>query len=422
MKKHYLIYQVLTALLVIALTVPIGVHQRQAGSSIWLTLNVFFALFVMGWPALIIHELGHALAARAAGLKAVAMTIGIGRPLLNFRVDGTRFAICIRRGMGRTLVATPPALPHAVARVLLMIAAGPLANLGCFLTVGWLFSLPGWGFASPRWMSGLVVIEAFQWVSLYMAIISLIPIRLSSPIGITYSDGYHILSGLRKPQRMLQRLAEVYHVSTSYESFRTGNTEEAERQCEQGLAEYPDSFLLKQYRAVISIQMGHFADARERLLKLVGSDGEREFFAASIIKNNIAYADAMLGDPALFDEADRCSREALDDAPKMIAFQGTRGAVLLQLGQLEAGRRLLLRAYKQHSEPMARSSSAAWIAISYARDRDLAEGRRWLEIARRECSTGPEITLAARELGECNSRDSLTTGTRILRADSPRPA
>ena len=400
MKANHLAWNILTAAVVIVLGIPVILQLQKGGSVNWYYLNFLLAFFVLRWPAMVAHEAGHAVVARALGLEVTSVAIGVGRPLLSFTVGATRVAICSRSAMGVTHVAAPPELRSSAARVLVTIAAGPFVNLGLFLMVGLVTQVPGWGIDSPRWTTGWAPLEAFQWANLFCAIIALIPVRLGAPLGMVHTDGYSILFGIRKPETLRQRLAEAYYVTRAWESLRIGDVQSAIRWYDEGLALHPHSFPLRQSRAVASFQTGDFAGGRAQLVPFIGSKEESEYFAAPINKNAIAYADAMLGEPSLFDEADRYSREALDEAPKVAAFLGTRGAVLVQLGRVDEGRRLLERAYHQHSEPLARSADAAWLAIASARDGDVAQGRQWLVQAGTEYSGGLEIELAAQELGD----------------------
>jgi regulator of sigma E protease len=112
---------------------------------------------------IVIHELGHALAARAVGMKIVRFSVGYGKVLWSFRVGETQIALSAIPVGGYVWIGgmipedgIDPAAPfawlnqHAWRRTL-AIAAGPFASyLGAivvaaalFVTVGLRVTVPG---------------------------------------------------------------------------------------------------------------------------------------------------------------------------------------------------------------------------------------------------------------------------------------
>lgn len=105
---------------------------------------------------IIVHELGHALAARAVGMKIVRFSIGYGKVLWSFRAGETQIALSALPFGGYVWIGgmipedgVDPAAPHAwnnqhAWRRTLAIAAGPVASyLGAIFVAAVLFATIG---------------------------------------------------------------------------------------------------------------------------------------------------------------------------------------------------------------------------------------------------------------------------------------
>jgi hypothetical protein len=101
-----------------------------------------------------------------------------------------------------------------------------------------------------------------------------------------------------------------------------------------------------------------------------------------LMLNNVAYADALLGEPDLLPEADEYSREALKHLAWHASVKGTRGTVLVERGQLEAGIALLKEALQEHTEPENKALNACHLAVAEQKRRDFKAAAEYWELAR----------------------------------------
>ncbi|WP_404371278.1 M50 family metallopeptidase [Corallococcus coralloides] len=112
-------------------------------------MHYLFVLLALG-ALLIVHELGHLVAARLLGVRVPRFTVGFGPPLLSFRLGGTQFVLgAVPLGASANLQGMNP---HRSAeedttgfgtlgplKRMAIILAGPLANYA--VAMGLLFAL-----------------------------------------------------------------------------------------------------------------------------------------------------------------------------------------------------------------------------------------------------------------------------------------
>jgi hypothetical protein len=117
-----------------------------------------------------------------------------------------------------------------------------------------------------------------------------------------------------------------------------------------------------------------------------------------VILNNIAYVDALIGDPELLPEADAYSKEATGTVPWVPHFTGTRGTVLVAMGQIEAGIKLLREAFEKVESPRSKAENACHLAIANARIGNRDQADKYLKLARQLDSQCRLIERAEAEL------------------------
>jgi tetratricopeptide (TPR) repeat protein len=384
------------------LVVPLS---RQLAS---VPLSVFAGncALMVGWifPLTVLHEAGHALAARALGLRVHAIILGSGPPLLEGHLGRARVTLSWMPLMGLTVFSGARQTPRLALRGALVILAGPLANAA--LLAGVTLAVGVGRMVEPEWLGALSPLTTLQWASVLLVVISLVPYRYPTPFGLVRSDGGHILHALRHPDDVAENLVQTGPLADGNEHLRRGELEAALSRYREGLAESPGSFLLRHNAAVTRVNLEDYRRAREELMALAETAGGREPAHRPLLNNNIAYCDLMLAvtgeAPELLEEAARTAGLAYREAPAIPALAGTRGAVLVAAGQLEPGLELLRAAFRRHGDPRSRATTAGWIAMGEARRGAAASARRWLETAEKLDREAHSVRLAALELDRMN--------------------
>jgi tetratricopeptide (TPR) repeat protein len=330
-----------------------------------------------------VHELGHAVAGLALGLRVSAVVLGAGPPLAEGRLGGVRVTLARLPLGGVTLLGVRPKTSRPALRLGLTFLAGPLVNgllllgMGLAHGLGRMFSL--------AWLAGVSPVEAFGWANLLFVVISLIPYRTATPFGLVPSDGGRLLEALREPREIAAKGYQAYYAVDGHEALRVGDFQGAARRYRDGIAEHPHSFMLRHGLALALINLERFAEARQELVPLFQArEAERPEIRLAL-KNSIAYCDVMLatqGQAELLEEADRYTEQTMREGRGIWSYAGTRGAVLLQQGRIEEALRLLGNAYSGGRDAVARATNAGWIAVAEARRGAPDRARRWLEKGR----------------------------------------
>ena len=149
-------------------------------------------------------------------------------------------------------------------------------------------------------------------------------------------------------------------------------------------------------RASNLLELKQYREARRIYVQLLGRlAGYPE--VRTTLFNNIAYADLLIDDPGLLWEADACSREAYSRTPWVVYVKGTRGSVLVELGDYDEGLKLLQDAFGNHPEKHGQALNACYIAIGECRRGNVIEGHNYFSLARR---LDPQCVLLDREVRE----------------------
>jgi tetratricopeptide (TPR) repeat protein len=337
----------------------------------------YFWIFVL----LLTHECGHAAAARLMRMRVLAMIIGYGRNLLKFEAFGVPIEINARPLNGLTI-----ALPDGRGFTRLRFWIFNLGGIGThvvFVAIGVLLAPPTdiWSFLGAL-TNRLAWFETFILANAFLFFANAIPYKLNMPQGTYFSDGYRFFQIPFARVEDLMPFEKLTERLEAWNLLRTGDVIKAKEKYLQLISENPDDMLAKHDLAVAELSLGNFASARAVFREALES---KEFESPAmnlLVKNNIAWVSAILGEPEMLAEADRFAGEAYASNPKLVNFIGTTGAVLARLGQYQAGLRLLEDAFGKTSETAARAANACFVAYAYAGIGDFKQSDHWMDKAR----------------------------------------
>ncbi|MDH4170181.1 MAG: M50 family metallopeptidase [Acidimicrobiia bacterium] len=277
-----------------------------------------------GLVTIIIHEVGHAVAATLVGYRVVRIVSGTGPRLFGCRIGSTEVELRLVPGGGHTLSSArhPTDNRGARWREFLTVAGGPAASLALVLLVARVWPVPVTlsRAGTSDQLTMVAMIERLGW---WVLVTNLIP---WSP----QVDGARMLALLRADDEGVAEMAALRGTATAMHHFERGNLDEAIA----ASAEYGDNTAAACIHATALSRAGRFAEARAVLVPLLDQPMPPE--RQCIVANNLAWVDVQLDDPALLAEAEQWSaaalRLAVAPAP---ALASTRAHVLAALGRHE---------------------------------------------------------------------------------------
>ncbi|PID63103.1 MAG: hypothetical protein CR974_02285 [Gammaproteobacteria bacterium] len=149
-------------------------------------------LFTVSWvPLLVIHELGHALMAKALGWKVKRIVLGVGKVLVHLRWFGAPVEVRSILLEGFVQIA-PRNLRRARLKHALIYFAGPGIELLLFVLIA--MALGGFeAFFTITNDYTRIALQSFAFAALVGAVLNLIPQGITTKDGNTPNDGMGIL-------------------------------------------------------------------------------------------------------------------------------------------------------------------------------------------------------------------------------------
>jgi tetratricopeptide (TPR) repeat protein len=340
----------------------------------WWPVRISFA-FLLCIPLILLHELAHASMARWLGLRVYAMVIGYGKTWLKGRLGEIDWEFRLIPLGGMTGIATPPG-PFYRLRLFLALLAGPAVHLFLALLAG--LALAGTHPASI--LHGFW--QVFFYTNLGLLLISIYPEKVSSPYGETGTDGYKLLAIPFWKQEEIDRHTAAYFIQEGLRAIQRKDLPAAQRWLSEGQARYPGSLLMQNGLGFLLFHIGQYAAARQTFLDLFAMQHNPPPEVKYMALNNIAYANLFLKETALLTEAQQYSAEAYQNMPWMPAIVGTRGAVLVESGEIADGLALLRQAMSEHTDPHSKALNACHIAIGESRLGHRRVAEEYLQAAR----------------------------------------
>jgi len=358
----------------------------------WLALNLLL-LDVLVAAGTAIHETGHALAARALGMRVFRIVLGCGRTLWK----GPLFGILVEwRAIpfgGMTLVA--PIDERAVrTRMALMTLAGPLANLA-LAAIAWM--------RHPEvldveiYARGLALLSVWCFANLLLGLASLFPLTYTTEAGAVPSDGLRLIGlPFAGPAQIDELLASRFAME-ALAARENGDEGAMLEWAERGFAAHPAPPISRDLLALALIE-NHRWERGRALCQSLLEDPKLRPEQLAVARNNLAYADFLSERDDLLEEAGQLSAEAVRALGWHPAVQGTRGAVLVALGQAESGIALLRSSLEKVVDAGDRARVECALAMGLASRGDLEPAKAALERARAANPRCPLIERASREL------------------------
>jgi hypothetical protein len=288
--------------------------------------------------SVLLHEVAHAFVAARLGMFPIRIQVGDGKTLLRFQLGAIKLEMKQYIHCGMVTPTPPTGLTRT--NYISIYAAGPMMDL---VVLGFLvilhFTLP-----FERWQTGSQM-QAGLWIALLSLGWTFIGTMLRRDCTIygrpARTDVASIISFLQIPTEIflgLQRImAESGGWSERHEVIGSGLKEAAE-------------YLTK---ASNKKDLDHWRDV-------------------------LCTAWLLYGNPEIDAYVDQLTSDLLANAPEKITRKGTRGSVLIALGQIPAGICMLVEVLEKTKSDFDRAFSTAFLALAYQELGKPSEVEHWI--------------------------------------------
>jgi tetratricopeptide (TPR) repeat protein len=326
-------------------------------------------------PLIVIHELTHAGVAKLVGLRVFGIMIGIGKTVWSGKRFGTDWTINLLPLGGITLVGTRP-VALIRPKLFLIYLAGPASHI--FMAAGFFL----WQQTLAISTFGYQVLMSLVLANIVLAVTNLFPFKVSLTTGMQGTDGWHLLRVPFLNQAELTKYYISYFAGEALQAYTANDLDAARKWVDQAFSFDGNSGIARNILGIIQMAAGEHQASRETFLQILETDEAKEPGLHYILFNNVAYLDALLRDPALLPEADDYSAQAFQHLPWVPAVIGTRGTVLVELGQFEAGIGLLKKSMSLNVDKQGKALNACHIAVGELRRGNPSAARKFLATAK----------------------------------------
>jgi len=353
---------------------------------------IFFILF---WaPLLVLHELGHAVAAWAVGWRVRKIVIGVGPRLWRRRIGETDVTVNLAPISG-FIIPGPTSRKGYRAKSAFVYAAGPGSE---FLLLGGLLACFGTEgvFGQSGGIPG-IALKSLAWAILIGGGFNLIPLAING----SATDGLGICLSPFLQDRQIEAHLVGWDCERIDRLLDAGRIDEAARLWREMKARHPrNPRLLLQEAQLIAETEGPDAAGR-RLEELASSEIPRpaqdDGWLADLWLTR-AQLELRCAEPNSL-VVDRALHKAEEHGVSPLEWMIVKGAGMIERGLFESGGELLAKAFRGMGEgdPRADGTIFAWLAIAskqagemaaverYRRAMELGQAPRWLrEKATRE--------------------------------------
>ncbi len=297
--------------------------------------------------------------------------------------------------LGGHTLAKPKSIVFARVRYSLFLLGGPLANL---LLIALAIPLCAQFTAESAvfWM-----FAGFMWGNALNLARDLFPMKIWVGSQKVRNDGLVLFTLPFASQETVTWWQVDRFYLEALEAAEQGRLQDGENWLAKGLKEYPDKSWSPHSMACALSQLQRNAEARELYLTLLAKS-ENNPRAMAGFQTSIAWTDLMLGDPALLAEADHFSKLGVEAFPWDSYTKAIRGSVLVELGNIDEGIRLLAQAIKENDLPSAKAWNACCLAVAMMRTAHCETANEYVEEAKRNDPHCPLLQRTIAELEEAN--------------------
>jgi hypothetical protein len=323
-------------------------------------LSILF-FFIFWVPMLIVHELGHALMAKALGWRVREIVIGFGRTIWQRQIGETRLAVKLAPLEGYVLPA-PSDRERMRLKSSLIYAAGPGAEI---LILGVAIAMFGWETVfNDSDDVALIALQSLAVVIVLGAGFNLLPFRTDGAV----SDGLGIISSPFMSDEEIELRLLTFETREFGRLLDRGLTRQAVGLANAIGSRFPNNAWLTLLEIRARSADGQLDTARELMRAELAKSGESGILEKELLKIQ-AQIELAADDPdyLTLDLAVQKALGIMPDAPDLVA---TKGASLVQRGQFQEGGNMLAEAWRSNDGTADDPMMLAYLSIAARGMRD----------------------------------------------------
>jgi Tfp pilus assembly protein PilF len=366
---------VFCCLLLIEKIGPHGNHSDWQDINLWLNLSL---VAIFGPLAVIIHEIGHLIAGKLAGIEIWGFHIGRGPVLVRFLRWGVDFEFHLLPTFG--LVRGSSYHPRHWRRArFIWLAGGPLSNA---IVGGSILFLERREFLDGAWMTHVMPWLALAISNLITMLQALLGARIqTTDLGPIKTDGRQLIDLVFRHKRITPEQREKQYIQTkSNWLLQRGQVTQAMELLGAAVAKYPDDPALALLRHTTLIGTSDALVARNYFVNRLVQHATADAHRAQIL-NCLAWNELCLGDAGSLHDAELWITEARKLLPWDAAIQSTAGWLLVVQNQLEEGMASLKSALQGIDPACHHATILSTMALADSRAGNFARARERLRIA-----------------------------------------
>jgi hypothetical protein len=321
-------------------------------------------LVILFWaPMLVLHELGHAAAAKLLGWRVREIVIGFGRDLWQWQIGETRVRIKLAPVEGYVLPA-PKDSRHIRIKSMFIYAAGPGAELLLLAILIAIFGRDAIFSSSDE--IGIIVVQSLAIAILLGAGFNLLPFRSEGAV----SDGLGIISSPFMSGASIELRLLSIELREMHALLNGGETAAAVHGAQKHLQRFPHNLVLKiMYASALSAdkQLEEArAYVRDQLSEPSLNDDQRRNWLSQQ-----AQIELDADDPSYL-VLDLALQEALVVSPGATDLLTIKGASLVLRGRTEEGGNMLADAWRANDGSAIDAEILAYLTIAARRSGNLS--------------------------------------------------
>jgi tetratricopeptide (TPR) repeat protein len=336
-------------------------------------INVGSFLFALRF-AVIIHEIGHLLAAKMAGGIPRRVVLGRGHEIYRTKIFNIT-VIIFSKFRGGFAWASFENMSFLKLRYGFFVVGGVMLNVFVALIIYLLFDF-GFDLNSRKDHVSLVIPFTFFLANALM-LFNLIPAH--NIFGRrTPTDGLALIQLPFKKINLIRRTLDDNLLMDGHEYLERKEFEKALAIFTDYIDKYPDTKILSVSIAHTLLKTGQVSKAIEESTKLLNDiNNDKAIYSyAGVIYNQVAWLYLVQGD---IQQADHYSQLALSSNPDDQNFQGTRGSVLVEQGHTDQGMYLLFPNMDFRFVNSETLCAAVYLMLGAHQKEVLRERQRYLE-------------------------------------------